>query len=124
MGASSTSHPIQAQGVSRELLPNPLPEATSPSALKTSKDGGPSTSLVLLSMWMSFSFPSASYRMKAHAQHRDLGAQVFRETHAWHQLMDLGSEQPPQSPPLPPTDGLWEKTATSMGFHSLNGLEP
>lgn len=124
-GGNQQHIPLNAstgQGVSRGFLPNPLLEATSMSALKTSKDGGPSISLVHLSMWMSFSLPSASSRMEAHAQHRDLGAQVFRETHAWHELMDLGSEQPIQSPPPLPTDGLWEKTATSMSSHSPGGF--
>lgn len=105
------AHPIintsTGQGVSRGLLPNPLPEATSLSALKTSKDGGPSISLVHLSTRMNFSLPSASDTTEAHAQHRDLGAQVFRATSSpknegkFHQATIPRSQHIPQSKLLP-----------------------
>lgn len=78
-----------------------------------------------LSMQMSFFHPSAFSVMETLAKHSNLGAHVFRvrtrmfrETHAWQELMDSGSEQPTQTPSLLPTDHLWEETATSLSFRS------
>lgn len=48
-----------------------------------------------------FFLPCASSGMETFARHSDLGAHIFRvrthmfrEVHTWHELMDLGSEQP------------------------------
>lgn len=126
--AHPTLHRRRLGGRAGGLQPKPLLGVTSWSALKTSKDGGPASlwsKAAPLPTWMSFFLPSASPRPEALAQHSNLRAHIrrarthrFRETHTWHELMDLGSEQATLTPPLLLTDCLWEETATSRSFHS------